>query len=99
MAVDELTLKVTAKLHEPRSTKTKELVSWTPLGALSTTPAQYLCVCAVYVFYDGCLNFSLSLFIIHIDKFRFAQYRRSVDFYFRIKQRRRFCGAVRNCLF
>ena len=43
-AVDELTLKVTVKLHEPRS-KTKELVSWTPLGALSTTPAQYLCIC------------------------------------------------------
>jgi hypothetical protein len=39
MAVDELTLKVTAKLHEPRS-KTKELVSWTPLDGLSTTPAR-----------------------------------------------------------
>ena len=39
MAVDELTLKVTAKLHEPRS-KTKQLVSWTPLDDLSTTPAR-----------------------------------------------------------
>ena len=57
MAVDEPTLKVTAKLHKPRS-KTKELASWTPLGALSTTPAQHLCVCVVYVFYDGWLNFS-----------------------------------------
>ena len=39
MAVGELTLKVTAKLHEPRS-KTKQLVLWTPLDDRSTTPAR-----------------------------------------------------------